>query len=221
MSENRQPAAGLGRNVRAMLVRHRDRQPRVHADAYVAPTATLIGDVEVGAHARVLSGAVLDAEGSRVTVGEYSIISEHAVLRASSVVGPQPVEVGDHVLVGPHATLMGCVVGRCCYLATGVTVLHDARLAEGTTVAVGALVHARTETEAEFFVPPYTVALGNPVQVLAPGDPAMADAIRAVGFAETAFGATAVWTNRIQRAEHATETRSAELGAHKDDVILP
>ncbi|ONI76048.1 acyltransferase [Actinosynnema sp. ALI-1.44] len=203
-----------------MLVRHRDREPRVHADAYVAPTATLIGDVEVAAHARVLAGAVLDAEGSRVTVGEYSIIAEHAVLRASAVAGPQPVDVGDHVLVGPHATLLGCTVGRCCYLATGVTVLQTARLAEGTTVAVGALVHARTETPAEYFVPPYTVALGEPVRLLAPGDPALPDAIRAVGFAETAFGATAVWTDRSRRAEHATEARSAELGAHKDDVVL-
>jgi carbonic anhydrase/acetyltransferase-like protein (isoleucine patch superfamily) len=190
----------------------------VHADAYVAPTATLIGDVEVGAHARVLSGAVLDAEGSRVTVGEYSIISEHAVLRASAVVGPQPVVVSDHVLVGPHATLLGCTIGRCSYLATGVTVLQTARLGEGTTVAVGALVHARTETPAEFFVPPFTVALGEPVRVLAGGDPALPDAIRDVGFAEIAFGATAAWTSRMQRAEHATETRSAELGAHKHDA---
>ncbi|MBE1580302.1 gamma carbonic anhydrase family protein [Amycolatopsis roodepoortensis] len=203
-----------------MRIRHRDREPRVHADAYVAPTATLIGDVEVAAHARVLSGAVLDAEGSRVTVGEYSIIGEHAVLRASAVAGPQPVDVGDHVLVGPHATLLGCTVGRCSYLATAVTVLQTARLGEGTTVAVGALVHARTETPAEYFVPPFTVALGDPVRLLAAGDPALPDAIREVGFAETAFGATATWTDRIRRAEHATETRSAELGAHRDDVVL-
>jgi hypothetical protein len=56
--------------------------------AETPPTATLIGDVEVAAHARVLSGAVLDAEGLRVTVGEYSIIGEYAVLRVSAVVGP-------------------------------------------------------------------------------------------------------------------------------------
>lgn len=95
-----------------MRVRHREKEPQVHPDAYVAPTAPLIGDVEVGAHALVLSGAVLDAEGSHVTLGEYGIVSEQAVLRASAVAGDQPVEVADHALVSPHATLLGCVVGR-------------------------------------------------------------------------------------------------------------
>lgn len=193
----------------------------MHPDAYLAPTATVIGNVEVAAHARVLSGAVLDAEGSRVRVGEHSIIGEHAVLRASAVVGPQPVDVGDHVLVGPHATLLGCTAGRCCYIATGATVLQTARLGEGAVVAVGALVHARAAVPAEFFVPPMTVAVGDPVRLVAPGDPALPDAVREVGFAETAFGATAEWTDRRRRAEHATRIRSAELSAHRDDEVLP
>jgi carbonic anhydrase/acetyltransferase-like protein (isoleucine patch superfamily) len=203
-----------------MLIRHRGRDPKIHADAYVAPTATLIGDVEVAAHARVLSGAVVDAEGSRVRIGEYCMVGEHAVLRASAVVGPQPVEVGDHVLIGPHATLLGCTVGRCSYIATGATVLQAARLGDGAVIAVGALVHARTAVPSEYFVPPMTVALGDPVRVLAPGDPALPGAIREVGFAETAFGATAEWTDRIRRAEHATETRSAEFAAHRDDTVV-
>jgi carbonic anhydrase/acetyltransferase-like protein (isoleucine patch superfamily) len=204
-----------------MFIRHRDQEPKVHADAYVAPTATLIGDVEVAAHARVLSGAVLDAEGSRVTVGEYAMVGEHAVLRASAVVGPQPVDVGDHVLIGPHATLLGCTVGRCSYIAAGATVLQTARLGDGAVVAVGALVHARAAIPAEYFVPPMTVAVGDPVRLVAPGDPGLAAAIREVGFSETAFGATAEWTERMRRTEHATETRSAEFAAHRDDAVLP
>jgi carbonic anhydrase/acetyltransferase-like protein (isoleucine patch superfamily) len=204
-----------------MFIRHRGQEPKVHADAYVAPTATLIGDVEVAAHARVMSGAVLDAEGSRVTVGEYSMVGEHAVLRASAVAGPQPVDVGDHVLIGPHATLLGCTVGRCSYLATGATVLQTARLGDGAVVAVGALVHAGSAIPPEYFVPPMTVAVGDPVRLVAPGDPGLPAAIREVGFSETAFGATADWTDRIRRAEHATETRSAEFAAHRDDAVLP
>jgi carbonic anhydrase/acetyltransferase-like protein (isoleucine patch superfamily) len=155
-----------------------------------------------------------------VSIGEYCMVGEHAVLRASAVVGPQPVEVGDHALIGPHATLLGCIVGRCSYIATGATVLQAARLGDGAVIAVGALVHARTAVPSEYFVPPMTVALGDPVRVLAPGDPALPGAIREVGFAETAFGATAEWTDRIRRAEHATETRSAEFAAHRDDTVV-
>ncbi|GAB3106045.1 hypothetical protein GCM10027160_01140 [Streptomyces calidiresistens] len=202
-----------------LRIRHRGREPQIHPTAYVAPTATLVGDVRVGARARVMYGAVLDAEGSRIEVGEAAVICENAVLRGSAVAGDQPVLVEDHVFVGPHATLLGCEVGRCVYAATGATVLQGARLGAGSVVAVGALVHARTVVPEEYFVPPHTVALDTPVRLLAPGDPGLAEAIGRVGFAQVAFGVDAEWTDRIRRYEHIAEVRAAEFGAHADDEI--
>jgi carbonic anhydrase/acetyltransferase-like protein (isoleucine patch superfamily) len=203
------------------LIRHRGREPQVHPTAYVAPTATLVGDVRVGPRARVMYGAVLDAEASRIEIGECAVICENAVLRASAAAGAeQPVLVGDHVFVGPHATLLGCEVGRCAYLATGATVLQTARLGAGAVIAVGALAHARTVLPDEFFVPPHTLAVGDPVRVLAPGDPGVPAAIRDVGFAQAAFGVNAEWTDRIARYERTAEVRSAEFAAHADDEVL-
>ena len=94
-----------------MLVRHRGPVPQVDPSAYIAPTATLVGAVTVGPRARVMFGAVLDAEGSRVEVGECAIVCEHTVLRATAV-GDEDhaVLVGEHTFVGPHATLLGCTV---------------------------------------------------------------------------------------------------------------
>lgn len=201
-------------------IRHRDHQPRVHPTAYVAPTATLVGDVRVGPRARVMYGAVLDAEGSRVEVGEASVICENAVLRGSAVAGDRPVTLGDHVFVGTHATLLGCSVDRCAYLATGATVLQAARVGAGAVVAVGALVHARTVLPDEFFVPPHTLAVGDPARVLAPGDPDVPAAIRDVGFAQAAFGVEAEWTDRISRYERTAEVRVAEFGAHAGDEFV-
>ncbi|MBL0885161.1 gamma carbonic anhydrase family protein [Myceligenerans indicum] len=201
-------------------IRHRGHEPQVHPTAYVAPTATLVGDVRVGPRARVMYGAVLDAEGARIEVGEAAVICENAVLRASTVAGDQPVVVHDHVFVGPHATLLGCEVGRCVYVATSATVLQQARLGAGSVVAVGALVHARTVLPDEHFVPPHTVALDEPVRLLAPGDPGLAGAIGRVGFAQTAFGIDTEWTDRISRYEQITEVRVAEFGAHADDDAL-
>ena len=98
-------------------------------------------------------GRVLDAEGSRVEVGEAAIVAENAVLRATAVSDVDaPVLIGDHVFIGPHATVLGASVGRCAYLAAGVTVLQGARLGAGASVAVVALVHARTVLPDEFFV---------------------------------------------------------------------
>ncbi|MGW2116207.1 gamma carbonic anhydrase family protein [Streptomyces zhihengii] len=97
-------------------IRHRGREPQVHPSAYVAPTATLVGDVRVGPRARVMYGAVLDAEGSRVEIGEAASICENAVLRASAVAGDQPVVVGalvhartvlpDEFFVPPHTVAL-------------------------------------------------------------------------------------------------------------------
>ncbi|MFI7240791.1 gamma carbonic anhydrase family protein [Streptomyces qinglanensis] len=201
-------------------IRHRGDEPQVHPTAYVAPTATLVGDVRVGPRARVMYGAVLDAEGSRVEVGEAAVICENAVLRGSAVAGDQPVLVADHVFVGPHATLLGCAVGRCVYVATAATVLQRAQVGAGAVVAVGALVHARTEVPEEYFVPPHNVALDAPVRLLAPGDPGLAEAVRRVGFAQVAFDVDAERTDRISRYEHIAEVRVAEFGAHADDEVL-
>ena len=200
-------------------IRHRGHLPRVHPSAYVAPTATLVGDVRIGPRARVMYGAVLDAEGARIEIGEASVICENAVLRGSAVAGDQPVVVGDHVFVGPHATLLGCTVGRCVYVATSATVLQGAHLGAGSVVAVAALVHARTAVPEEFFVPPHTLALGDPVRLLSPGDPAVPEAVRSVGFAQVAFGVDAAWTDRMSRYERITEVRVEEFGAHVEDEV--
>ncbi|AIJ25857.1 putative acyltransferase [Amycolatopsis methanolica 239] len=202
---------------RGIRIRHRGCEPQVHPTAYIAPTATLVGDVRVGPRARVMYGAVLDAEGARIEVGEAAVICENAVLRGSAVAGDQPVLLDDHVFVGPHATLLGCEAGRCVYVATAATVLQRARLGAGSVVAVGALVHARTVLPDEYFVPPHTVALDAPVRLLAPGDPGLAEAVRRVGFAQAAFGVDAEWTDRISRYERIAEVRVAEFGAHADD----
>jgi carbonic anhydrase/acetyltransferase-like protein (isoleucine patch superfamily) len=206
-----------------MLLRHRGREPAVDPSAWVAPTATLVGDVRVGPRARVLYGAVLDAEGSRVEVGECAIVCEHAVLRATAAGGtPRPVVLADHVFVGPHATLLGCQVDRCAYLATGVTVLHAARVGAGGSVAVGALVHAGAVVPDEFFVPPNMLAVGDPVRLLPPDDPeALGEAVRSTGFARLAFGVEAVWEDRVARYQRTAEVRSREFAAHADDVVLP
>jgi carbonic anhydrase/acetyltransferase-like protein (isoleucine patch superfamily) len=205
-----------------MMICHRGHSPAVDPSAFVAPNATLVGDVRVGPRARIMYGAVLDAEASTVEIGEACVVSEHAVVRATAVGPvPRPVVLGDHVFVGPHATLLGCTVERCCYLGTGATVLHGAHLGPGAVVAVGALAHARAVLPAEMFVPPMTVAIGDPAAVFTTDRPEeLADAVKGVNFAEAAFGVTHDWADRVARYEKTTEVRVTEYAAHLDDEIL-
>lgn len=204
-----------------MLVRHRGHVPSVDPSAYVAPSAELIGRVTVGPRARVMSGAVLDAEGSRIDVGECAIVCEHAVLRATAVGDDDhPVIVGDHAFVSPQATLLGCRVEAATYVATGATVLHGARIEAGAVVAVGALVHGGAVLSSGFFLAPGMIAIGHPVATYAPGDPSLPEAIKGVGFAGRAFGVSTAWEDRIDRYREIAEVRSEEFAAHADDEAV-
>jgi carbonic anhydrase/acetyltransferase-like protein (isoleucine patch superfamily) len=164
---------------------------------------------------------VIDSEGSSVEIGATTIVNENAVIRATAV-GDRDhlVVVGDHVLIGPHATVLGCRIGSCAYVATGATVLHGAIVGAGANVAVGAVIHAKSVVPDEFFVPPNTIAVGDPVEIYAPGDERLAAAIKAVGFAESAFGVRTKWEDRIERYRQSTEVRATEFASHFDDVTL-
>jgi carbonic anhydrase/acetyltransferase-like protein (isoleucine patch superfamily) len=204
-----------------VLVRHRGHAPSVDSSAYVAPSAELIGRVTVGPRARVMSGAILDAEGSRIDVGECAIVCEHTVLRATAVGDEDhPVIVGDHAFVSPHATLLGCNLEAATYVATGATVLHGARVEVGAVVAVAALVHGGTVLPNRFFLAPGMIAVGDPVATYAPGDPSLPEAIKSVGFAGRAFGVSTDWEDRIARYREIAVVRSEEFRAHADDEAV-
>jgi len=99
-----------------MLIEHEGPRPQVHPSAYVAPTAVLSGDVQVGLGCQVLFGAVLTDDGGPVELGESTIVMENAVLRGTR---RDPVRIGAHVLVGPGSYLVGARVDDDSFLATG------------------------------------------------------------------------------------------------------
>ncbi|WP_137991458.1 gamma carbonic anhydrase family protein [Streptomyces vilmorinianum] len=148
-----------------MLIDHEGTAPSVHPSAYVAPNATLCGDVRVGPGCRVLFGAVLTAEGGPVELGEDSIVMENAVLRGTR---RDPLHVGRQVLVGPTSYLTGCTVEDEVFLATGSRVFNGARIGTRSEVRINGVVHLRTVLPPDSTVPIGWVAVGDPAQVLPP-----------------------------------------------------
>ncbi|MBT2472309.1 gamma carbonic anhydrase family protein [Streptomyces sp. ISL-66] len=148
-----------------MLIEHEGVSPTVHPSAYVAPTATLCGDVRVGPGCRVLFGAVLTAEGGPVELGANSIVMENAVLRGTR---RDPLRLGRQVLVGPQSYLTGCTVEDEVFLATGSRVFNGARIGMRAEVRINAVVHLRTVLSADAMVPIGWVAVGDPARILPP-----------------------------------------------------
>ncbi len=206
-----------------MLIKHRGFEPQVDSSVFVASNATLVGKINIGPKSRVMYGAVIDSEGSEIEIGECSIICENAVIRATASGDvDHPVSIGDHVFVSPQTTMIGCTVESYSYIATGATVLQGATIHKGAIVAVGAFVHTRAAIPSEFFVPPNTIAIGDPVRIFSPDEKeTLVDAIRSIGFTKIAFDVESKVNDRLSAMKKATEVRSKEFESHFNDEILP
>src|SRR2546429_5021652 len=111
------------------------RRPRVHPDAYIAPTAVLIGDVEIAAGASVWFGAVLRGDEATITVGEGANIQDNAVIHCAKNL---PTLIEKNASVGHSAQLEGCVVEEGALVGMGATMLQRSRLGAGSMLAAGA-----------------------------------------------------------------------------------
>lgn len=132
------------------------RQPRVAEDAFVAPSATLIGDVVLEAESSVWFGAVLRGDFDRIEIGAGSCVQDNAVIHVAEGL---PTIVGRNVTVGHAAMLEGCVIEDGALVSMGATVLQGARVGAGALVAAGSVVREGQE------IPPRALAAGVPAVV--------------------------------------------------------
>ena len=139
--------------------------PRISPLARIASTAVLEGDVRVGAHARILHGAILSANDGVIEVGAHTIVMEQAVLRASARF---PLTIGDHCLVGPHASVSGAEIRSEVFLATGSCIFPAAVVGRRSEVRINGVVQLRTVLAEGTTVPIGWVAVGDPAQLFSP-----------------------------------------------------
>jgi carbonic anhydrase/acetyltransferase-like protein (isoleucine patch superfamily) len=137
------------------------RSPRVHPDAYIAPTAVLIGEVEVGAGASVWFGAVLRGDEAAIQVNDGANVQDNAVIHCARGL---PTIIERDASVGHSAQLEGCVVEAGAVVGMGATMLQRSRLGAGSLLAAGAVLgEGKT-------VPPGHLAAGVPATVKKPLD---------------------------------------------------
>jgi carbonic anhydrase/acetyltransferase-like protein (isoleucine patch superfamily) len=137
------------------------KRPSVHPDAYIAPTAVLIGDVDIGSGASVWFGAVLRADEAQIKVGAGANIQDNAVIHCAKDL---PTLIEDNASVGHSAQLEGCVVGEGAVVGMGATMLQRSRLGKGSLLAAGAVLAEGSE------VPAGHMAAGVPAIVKKPLD---------------------------------------------------
>lgn len=131
--------------------------PRIGDGVYVSPTATVIGDVELGEGSSVWYGAVVRGDVWSIRVGERSNIQDGCVCHVTTG-GPELV-IGRDVTIGHRAVLHSCTIEDACLVGMGAIILDGAVIGEGSVVAAGAVVLEGTR------IPPRSLVAGVPARV--------------------------------------------------------
>jgi carbonic anhydrase/acetyltransferase-like protein (isoleucine patch superfamily) len=134
--------------------------PRIHASAFVAPTATVVGDVVLGEESSVWYGAVLRGDVGAIRIGRRSNIQDGCVLHVTG--GGAPLEVGSEVTVGHRAVLHGATIEDRCLIGMGSVLLDGCVIGEESLVGAGSIVLEGTR------VPPRSFIAGVPAKVKGP-----------------------------------------------------
>jgi carbonic anhydrase/acetyltransferase-like protein (isoleucine patch superfamily) len=130
--------------------------PRIDPTAWIAPTATIIGDTHIAADCTVLFGCVLRGDIHRVEVGAGSNIQDLSLLH---VADDWPCIIGCEVTAGHCALLHGCVVEDGCLIGMHATLLNGCVIGRGSVVAAGCVVPEGLQ------VPPGSIVAGVPGKI--------------------------------------------------------
>jgi carbonic anhydrase/acetyltransferase-like protein (isoleucine patch superfamily) len=124
-----------------MILTLAGRTPRIAGSAYIAPSADIIGRVDLGENSSVWFQCVLRGDIEPIRVGANSNIQDGSIVH--TMIGA-PVTVGDWVTVGHRVVLHGCTVEDNCLIGMGAVLLNHVHVGEGSIVAAGAVVAENT-----------------------------------------------------------------------------
>lgn len=140
------------------LYEYKGVRPRVGRGVFVAPGATVIGDVELGDEASVWFGVVIRGDVMPIRFGARTNIQDNSVVHVTG--GKAQTTVGDDVTIGHMALLHGCTVGNGVLVGMGSILLDGSVIGDEAIVGAGSLVSPGTR------VPPRSLVMGRPARVV-------------------------------------------------------
>lgn len=141
------------------LAKFLGRTPQVSESAFVANSATLVGDVRLGKDSSVFYGAVLRGDIETITIGESSNVQDGCIVHLADDLGAH---VGAWCTIGHAAIIHACTIGDECLVGMQAVVLDGAEIGDQCLIGAGSLVTQRTK------IPPRSLVLGSPAKVVRP-----------------------------------------------------
>lgn len=133
------------------------KSPRLHDSAFLAESAVVIGDVEMGEQSSLWFGSILRGDVHAIRIGARTNVQDLSIVHVTG--GKYPTTVGEDVTLGHRVTLHGCTVEDRCLIGIGAIVLDGAVVGEDSIVGAGALVTPGS------VIPPRSLVLGSPAKV--------------------------------------------------------
>ncbi|SFL07930.1 gamma carbonic anhydrase family protein [Falsiroseomonas stagni] len=120
------------------LLPFEDKQPKLHPTAWVAPTAVVIGDVEIGEESSVWYHCVLRGDTNIMRIGARTNIQDGSILHLNA--GAEPLIIGDDVTIGHACIIHACTLHNRAFVGMGATVLDRAVIEEGGMLGAGGML---------------------------------------------------------------------------------
>ena len=135
---------------------YKNYKPQIHKSVFIAPTAQIIGNVDIAENSSVWFQSVLRGDFDKISVGERTNIQDLCMCHADENI---PLKIGNGVTIGHRSIIHGCTIGDECLIGMGSIVMNHAVIGKGSVVAAGAVVLEKT------IIPPYSLVTGSPGKV--------------------------------------------------------
>ena len=134
----------------------KDKKVNIHADTFIAETASVVGDVTMGEGSSIWYGSVARGDMNYVKIGKFTNIQDNATVHVDT---EEPCIIGDYTTVGHNAIIHGCTVGNNCLIGMGAIILNGAVIGDNSIIAAGSLI-----TEGAV-IPENSLVMGAPGKV--------------------------------------------------------
>lgn len=139
-----------------MILEYKGKKPKIGKNVFIAPNATVVGDVEIEDNASIWYGTVIRGDLAPVKVGKSTNIQDNCTVHTDV---DKPAIIGENVTVGHNAVVHGCTIENNCLIGINAVVLSGARIKTGSVVAAGSVVRQDNE------VGPYHLVAGVPASM--------------------------------------------------------
>jgi len=141
----------------AHILTYKGKHPKIDPTVFIAPNATIIGDVEIGAHSSVWFNSVIRGDVYYIRIGENTNIQDGSIIHVTT--DTYATIIGNSVIMGHNVIAHGCTIGDGALIGMGAILLDDCEIGEQALIGAGSLVPMGMK------IPPRTLAIGSPAKI--------------------------------------------------------